>query len=77
MLIFVDGKDEVDSGPSEQQPNVFVTKQNMLGEEEYDEKICLSLRIGSKIIFEDLNLSQALAGCIIFFLSHFLPGAGR
>ena len=70
-LIFVDGSDDVNTGPNEQQPNVFVTKQNVIGEEEFDEKVNVSLRVGLKVIYTDLSLSQALAGCIqLYFCFH-------
>ena len=70
-LIFVDGTDDVKHGPNEQQPNVFVTKQNVIGQEEYDEKIVISLRVGNKVLFHDVSLSGALAGCIqLYFCFH-------
>ena len=70
-LIFVDGVDDLTSGPNEQQPNVFVTKKNVLGEEEGDEQVNVSLRIGQKIVFKDVSLSEALAGCIeMYFTFH-------
>ena len=70
-LIFVDGSDDVKNGPNEQQPNVFVTKQNVIGQEEYDEKIVISLRVGNKVLFQDVSLSEALAGCIqLYFCFH-------
>jgi hypothetical protein len=70
-LLFVDGCDDINEGPSEQEPNVFVTKKNTFGEDEYEERVELSLRIGTKVIMEELSLSQALSGCIqLYFLFH-------
>ena len=71
-LIFIDGTDEFCDGPSEQEPNVFVTKQRLIGEDDYDERIVLSLRIGAKVIMEDITLSQALSGCIQLYFSFHL-----
>ena len=70
-LVFVDGEDDINSGPNEQQPNIFVTKQNVIGEDEYDEKVSIKLRIGLKVVFDDISFSQALAGCIqLYFCFH-------
>ena len=70
-LVFVDGEDEINTGPNEQQPNIFVTKQNVIGEEEFDEKVTTKLRIGLKVIYDDITFSQALAGCIqLYFCFH-------
>jgi hypothetical protein len=69
--VFVDGEDDINSGPNEQQPNIFVTKQNVIGEDEYDEKVSIKLRIGLKVVFDDISFSQALAGCIqLYFCFH-------
>ena len=63
-LIFLDGVDDKSVGPNDQQPNVFITRQNTMGMDEYEEKVEVSVRIGDKVLFKGVGLSQAIAACI-------------
>ena len=63
-MIFIDGRDDRKIGPGEHEPNIFVTKQDALGENEYDEIVTISLRIGDKIVFKDISFAEAAAGLI-------------
>ena len=70
-ILFIDASDDPKTGPNEHQANIFITKQNMIGESDYDEKISLSLRLGNKVVYQDISLNQALAGCIqMYFIFH-------
>ena len=68
-MIFVDGTDDKKLGPEEKDPNIFITKQQSFGEDEYEEKVSINLRIGDKIIWRDVNLTEALAGIIQIYFS--------
>ena len=63
-ICFIDGKDNKQYGPSNQEPNIFVTKKDALGEYEYDHIVIMSLRIGEKIVFKDISFADAVAGLI-------------
>ena len=72
-LIYIDGTDDKKNGPEEKDPNIFVTKQQALGIEEYEKKVILSLRIGDKVICHDVSLAEALAGVVqIYFAFNIL-----
>ena len=68
-FIFIDAKDDKKSGPDETLPNIYITKRNTHGENDYPEKIVMNLRIGDKIIWKDISLPQALAGVIQIYFS--------
>ena len=68
-FIFIDGKDDKKSGPDEKYPNIYITKQNTFGEEDFEEKIVMNLRIGDKIIWKDISLPEALSGVIQIYFS--------
>ena len=68
-FIFIDGQDDKKSGPDETYPNIYITKRNTFGEDEFREKIVMNLRIGDKIIWKDISLPQALAGVIQIYFS--------
>ena len=57
-LIFLDGKDDKKFGPEEQIPNIFVTKQNTFGASEFEEKVLIHLRIGDKVVNQDVLLGS-------------------
>ena len=69
MIIFLDGSDDKKNGPDEKTPNIFITKQNVFGEAEFEEKIVINLRIGDKVISKDLSLPESVAGLIQVFFS--------
>ena len=72
-LIYIDGTDDKKNGPEEKDPNIFVTKQQALGIEEFEKKVILSLRIGDKVICHDVSLPEALAGVVqIYFAFNIL-----
>ena len=72
-FIFIDGQDDKKSGPDEKYPNIYITKKNTFGEEEFAEKIAINLRIGEKIIWKNISLPEALAGVIqIYFTFNML-----
>ena len=68
-FIFIDAKDDKKSGPDETIPNIYITKRNTHGEDDYPEKILMNLRIGDKIIWADISLPQALAGVTQLYFS--------
>ena len=68
-IIFVDGKDDKHNGPEDKDPNIFITKQNIYGEDEFEEKIFIHLRIGDKVVWKDVSLPEALAGVIQVYFS--------
>ena len=59
-----DLKDMIEDGPSQQEPNIFMTVQDTFGEGSFNECDVLHLRIGDKVVFSDINLPEALAGLI-------------
>ena len=69
MIVFVDGTDDKKDGPDEKTPNIFITKQNVFGEAEFEEKIVISLRIGDKLVSKDITLPESVAGLIQVFFS--------
>ena len=68
-VIVVDGRDAKQIGPEEQDPNIFITKQNTFGETEFEEKIIIHLRIGDKVVWRDISLPEALGGIIQVYFS--------
>ena len=69
MFIYIDGEDDDKSGPDETLPNMYITKRDTHGVDDYPEKIVMNLRIGHKIIWEDLTLPQAIAGVTQLYFS--------
>ena len=63
-LIFIDGEDNLSNGANETEPNILVVKKNNFGMDDYEEKVDICLRVGTKIIHQNVSLTQALAGCI-------------
>ena len=61
-LFFVEGKDNI--ADVSNQPFVHVLKFAQTGEADYDEKLCISVRIGTTLVFNDITLSAALASVI-------------
>ena len=68
-FIFIDAKDDKKSGPDETIPNIYITKRDTFGEDEFREKILMNLRIGDKTIWTDISLPQALAGVTQIYFS--------
>ena len=68
-VIFLDGVDDEKSGPEEKDPNLFITTQSTLGIEDFEKKVSINLRIGSKILFKDISLPEAFAGMIQIYFS--------
>ena len=68
-VIVVDGRDAKQIGPEEQDPNIFITKQNTFCETEFEEKIIIHLRIGDKVVWRDISLPEALGGIIQVYFS--------
>ena len=60
-VVFIEGEDDVQD--ISKQPFVHVRKVPQLGED-YEERIILSVMVGSTMVFEDIGLSSALA-CVI------------
>ena len=60
----MDGVDDRNEGPNDQQHNLLITSQNTLGTEECKEKVEISVRIGDKVLFKGVGLGQAIAACI-------------
>ena len=69
MFIFIDAEDDKKNGPDETLPNIYITKRNTHGEDDYAEKIVINLRIGEKIIWQDITLPEALAGVTQLYFS--------
>ena len=46
------------------QPFIHVLKVNQTGEGDYDERVCISVRIGTTLIFNDVSWTGALASGI-------------
>ena len=69
MFIYIDGEDDDKSGPDETLPNMYITKRDTHGVDDYPEKIVMNLRIGDKIIWPDITLPQALAGVTQIYFS--------
>ena len=50
-------------------PNLFITTQSSLGIKDFEKKVSINLRIGSKILFMDISLPEALDGLIEIYFS--------
>ena len=73
FLLYLDGEDDDINGPNDQQPNIFITRQNTFGMEEYEEKVDISVRIGRKVLLSHVPLSGAIAACIeLYFIFNLL-----
>ena len=74
-ILFIDTEDEKIFGPEITQPNIFITRKNVLGEGEHEEIVMMNVRIGDKIVFKDVSLPEAFAGLIqlIFCLNLQFP----
>ena len=69
-LIFIDGEDvEIFD---ENYPNIFLRKENVMGEATFREKVVFHLRIGNEIVIENVSLCEALAGIVQLFYSFYL-----
>ena len=72
-VIFLDGVDDEKCGPKVKDPKLFMNTQSTLGIKDFEKKVSINLRIGSKIIFKDISLPEALAGLIeIYFIFNLL-----
>ena len=65
--LFVEGEDD----PKELSalPFIHVIKVNNLGENDHDEAVKLSVRIGNSVVFDDISLTQGLASVIQLMFS--------
>ena len=61
-LVFIEGEDDLSKVSN--QPFIHVLKMNQTGEGDYDERLCISVRIGTTLIFNDVTLTGALASVI-------------
>ena len=61
-LVFIEGEDDLSKVSN--QPFIHVLKVNQTGEGDYDERVCISVRIGTTLIFNDVSLTGALASVI-------------
>ena len=69
-LIFIDGEDvEI---IDENYPNIFLRKENVMGEATFREKVVFHLRIGNDMVIENVSLCEALAGIVQLFYSFYL-----
>ena len=68
-MCVVDTEDSKESGPNETQPNIFVTKKNVVGEAEFEEAVLLNLRVKEKVIFKNVSFPEAFAGLIQLIFS--------
>ena len=70
-LIFVEGEDSMSDVSS--QPYVNILKVDQPGEGDYDERIIVSVRVGTTTIFDGVSLTQGLAAVIqLCFVFHLL-----
>ena len=60
--LFWEGRDDIQNISS--QPFIHAVKVDQRGEEDYEEGIQLSVRIGNTIVFDDVSLAQGLASII-------------
>ena len=69
-LFFVEGEDEVCN--SSKQPFIHILKVAQNGEEDYDEKVVISVRVGTTTVFDKVSLTEGLAAiiqlCFVFNL---------
>ena len=68
-IVFVDHLDDKSNGPQEHHPNIFITKRNTLGQEDFSEQIFMSVRIGDKVLFQCVSVCQAIASLIHLYFS--------
>ena len=61
-IIFIEGEDDI--AKISKQPFLHVMKVAQTGEEDYDERIRISLRVGNTIVFDDVTFVGALASLI-------------
>ena len=74
-FIFIEGVDDL--GKLSKQPFLHVMKVTQTGEVDYDEKVRISLRVGTAVVFDDMSLLGALASLIeiIFVFNLMYPSA--
>ena len=71
--LFFDGTDDKKNGPEEKDPNIFVTKMQNLGVGDFEKKVMINIRIGDKVVFQDISLPEAVAGLVqIYFCFNLL-----
>ena len=61
-LIFIEGKDDIKNMSN--QPFVHAVKLNRPGENDYEDAVVFSVRVGSSLVFDDVSLTQGLASVI-------------
>ena len=70
-LIFIQGEDDIKNVSS--QPYVNILKIDQLGENDFEEAIAVSVRVGTTTIFDEVSLTQGLAAVIqLCFVFHLL-----
>ena len=71
-LIFIQGEDDIQN--ASQQPYIHVLKIDQRGENDYEEAIVISVRVGTTTIFDEVSLTQGLAAviqlCFVFHLMY-------